>query len=176
MKFYENGSLAMADNITPEQRLEELLADGATTNMAAAASAYEYAPAAGKVAVIERLSVYIEDNVKFTAETYGGLTLSVGITVWVESDGEVAKLLTPLPIKKIGHWALVTGRDAYLTEFSTGTDQMAQVRWTFGRGGGPIVLNGDNADKLIMTIGDDMTALVEHYAQIQGALYDLPAR
>lgn len=178
MKFYKNGSLALADIITPEQRLEELLATdpGGVDNMATTADDYEYAPAAGKVAVIERLNVYIEDNAKFTAITYGAIPLTVGITVWVESGAAEAKMLTPLPVTKIGHWGLVTGRDAYLTEFSTGVNQMAQVRWTFSFGGGPILLDGDDADKLIMTTGDDMTALVAHYAQVQGALFDLPAR
>lgn len=178
MPFYKDGSEAIENNILATERLEELLATnpGGVENMAAVAADYEYAPAAGKVAVLERINIYVEDNVKFTAITYGGLTLAVGITVWIESGGELAKMLTPLPVTNIGHWGLVTGRDAYLTEFSTGVNQMAQVRWTFNRGGGPIVLNGDDGDKLIMTTGEDMSGLVSHYAQAQGGLYDLAGR
>lgn len=143
-----------------------------TTEMAAAGAVYKVAPAVDWTYELYRINGYIEDNGKFQGAYYGATeALATGITLTVENASGTIATLTPYPITKIGHWALVAGVDMKFTDFSVGND-MCMIRWTFAKSGPPIRLRGDDGEFLKFTVGDNLgvggAALVSHLFQVQG--------
>jgi hypothetical protein len=170
----------------PRNRLERLLdtnGDGSgTTDMVSdSPRAYFIQPPPGEIYVIKRINVYIEDgtNEKFDAAKYGATTeLSNGIVLSIQDANGNLATLTPQAITKLGHWDLGAGIDMLVTDFPAGASDLAAVRWTFTRGGGALFLIGDNDEKLVMDVQDDLGAgsaqLVSHIAQVQGFTFRPP--
>ena len=114
-----------------------------------------------------------DTNEKFDASKYGPTTaLTNGIIVTVQDANGNLNTLTPQTITTIGHWNLVTGKDMFFTDFPAGASDMSAVRWSFFKGDVPIYLIGDNEEKLVMDVLDDLgaggAALVSHIVQVQG--------
>lgn len=164
----------------PENRIEQLLStngDGTgVTEMATNPAVYTVTPSVGEICVLRRINMYIECDAgdTFDAAKYGGtLALANGIIVSIEDGDGTIVTLTPQPVKKIGHWDLVAGIDMLFTDFPTGgAADLGAVRWTFSRGGGSLVLNGDEGQFLKYNVQDNLGAggagLISHMAQVQG--------
>jgi hypothetical protein len=131
-----------------------------------------YGPASTERTAVHRLIVEIEDNATITADNYGGVSaLTNGITVKViqgnESTGVVVTdLLDGDPIKNHVNWAA----HCYdVTEHTYGSgNNFVVVRWTFAKSGRPLILDGRINEKLVVTVNDDLSTLVDHQFQIQG--------
>lgn len=125
-------------------------------------------PPPGEVFYLTRLIVSIEDSGALNAGGYGGgAALSNGITITKEENGTpVIDLVDGIPIDHNGAW----GRYAFDTEpvdFGTG-NKFFHVRWTFERTGTLIVLSGNELERLVVGLSDDLSGLASHYFQIQG--------
>jgi len=126
-------------------------------------------PASGEIYIIHRLIAIIRDTSGAAARDYGNITdgLTNGILVRTYRDGVMENDLTDnLPIRSNGEWARVCF-DVELKTWSTG-DEILTVRWTFNNSGNPITLNGGKKEKLVLTLNDDLTGLIQHTFQIQG--------
>lgn len=177
----ENRGLLYRD---PRNKIEQLLdtvgdGTGETEMVGNTPKAFFIQPPRGEIYVINRLNVYIEEgmNEKFDAAKYGATTaLANGIMVTVENESGNLKTLNPLPITKIGHWNLVAGIDMFFTDFPSGTSDLCSVRWSFFKGSGAAFLIGDNGEKIVMNVPDDLSAagLVSHIVQVQGFKFRLP--
>ena len=130
------------------------------------------APPAGEVWVLSRMLLYLDDNVKITGTGYGGIAtpLATGLTITTENAGGAIHDYTPKKIQKTGEWSLVAGVDILPSTFNTGND-FATMRWTFERGGGMIVLDGDAGEFLNVNFPDTLATLVSHYLIVQGRKY-----
>ena len=161
-----------------EDRIEQLLditGDGSgIANMARAADIYKIVPPKGRVYVLSRLTCCMVPGVneKFSAAAYTpDAALPEGIIISVENESGRLKLLNPLPITELAHWALLSGVDVFFTDFPASKTDMAIIRWTFRRGGGPLWLDGDKGEFLQMSVGADLSALGEHFVEVQGLSY-----
>ena len=132
---------------------------------------YFAGPAEGKVWEIERMIVKIQDDSQFTAAKYGGIdTLANGVHVGLHYSGkdgpQVLDLLDGSNITGTAEWSAHC-HDVKVFTFGAG-DNYVSVRWTFGKAGEPIVLHGYHKDKIVVTIRDDLSTLVDHSFVIQG--------
>jgi len=170
--------------VSLEDRIEQLMTlvgDGTgASQMIDNEDIYYVAPPPGEAYVLSRMNVYLEggQSKKFDANMYGSnAALATGIVMTVNNPSSVIKLLTPQPIQKIGHWSLLAGIDVFFTDFPSGKSDMAVVRWSFDRGGGDIVLNGDKEESLRCTIIDPLgsggAGLESHLMQVQGRKFNL---
>lgn len=156
-----------------EYRVDQLMstdgAGGGTTEMTVATpTKFYYTPPGNRVATLERMLVYVEDNAKFAGGYGGAAALTNGLMIHVEDEnGRTIHDFTPNTIKKNGHWGLLAGVDVIVTDVSAGNDFML-VRWTFGRAGAPLVLNGLEGEKLVIHVQDAMNTLVSHLCVVQG--------
>ena len=127
-------------------------------------------PAAGQVYRINRILISIEDGSGFKAGLYGGLAaLSTGLSLKVEdASGTLVDFMDGVPVKTNGQWARVCF-DVDLKSWSASpTEELLVVRLTFSKFGQAVRLDGDNAEKLVMTLSDNMTGLLSHYFKVQG--------
>ena len=117
---------------------------------------------------IERMIVMIQDTGAFDADKYGnGITLTNGIRVYVRDIADaVIEELTMFPILSSGDWA---GHCHDLNHFAFGTgDEIATVRWTFGKSGKPITLDFSKGEYLEVLLNDSFVGLVKHRFGVQG--------
>jgi hypothetical protein len=161
-----------AGTISASSKLEQLFdttGDGSgTTEMAAASAIYKVVPPAGTIYDVHRINVYVEDNTKFEGGKYAGAaSLINGIDITVHNAGGSVLRFTQQKVKKIGHWDLLAGIDMLFTNFTSGND-LAAIRWTIARSGPPMTLNGDAGEFIQIEVGDDLSSLVSHMAQVQG--------
>jgi hypothetical protein len=129
-----------------------------------------YQPDAGKIAYIRRMIVHVQDTGGFDAAKYGNnLDFAFGIGVGVYT-GSGATLVNDLvdgnKIKTNADWGHVC-YDVSLVDFGIG-DEFLQVRWTFGKSGQIIRLDGDRLDRFAITLDDNMTGLNDHRFVLQG--------
>lgn len=165
-------ALARPETTEPKHKVDRLLdtvGDGSgSTEMAGASAVYFCKPPHGKKYTLSRVNVYIEDNGKFRGDRYGSsASLTNGINVTLYGTSGSLFCYTPQTIKKIGHWHLLAGVDMYFTNFPVGNDIVA-VRWSFWKGSGYMVLDGNKGEFLEFKVQDDLSDLVSHLAQIQG--------
>jgi hypothetical protein len=125
-------------------------------------------PPAGQVFNVERMIIHVQDATLLAAG-YGGLSaLSNGIEVKIVNDsGVLVDLTDDTPVKSLAHW----GRycyDSQILGFGAG-DDFFSARWTFGKAGQPIQLDGDSNERIEVSINDDLTGLVDHTFLIQGS-------
>jgi hypothetical protein len=156
-----------------------LVGDGtnqaANVNGASTAVKLWSGPADGKIWHIERMIILVEDNAVFNAQNYGGVaTLANGVTVQRKSGGATGTveqdLLDGTTVKSGVGWAAHCYDYTYHQHGSG--DNFFVVRWTFGKSGKPLKLDGGNTDVLVATINDDLSTLVAHHFIIQGVEYD----
>ena len=118
---------------------------------------------------ITRLIVSYQDGSGGTDAEYGNLNaaLSNGITVHVDSaaDVELLDLTDGVPITFNAGWGALCFDYAVKNQGSAANDLWV-IRWTFERSGRPLLLKP--GEKLVMSIQDDLTNLVNHYAMAQG--------
>lgn len=142
-------------------------------NYAGAPAQFYIAPPAGKVFHIERILVCLEDTNGFSASEYGntGGPLTNGATLQkrVGATTVAIDFTSGYPVKTNTGWASF----CYDTDLKTwgGGNELLVVRWTFGRTGGSLRLDGDavgGPDRLTVILNDDLTGLVGHMFQVQG--------
>jgi hypothetical protein len=110
----------------------------------------------------------IDDNFN-NATLYGSIVgaLTNGISIHIEnSAGDTVKDFTPINIKRSHDWALLAGVDSSVIG-AAGADAL-KIRWTFMRGYDDIILNGDKGEKLVLTIRDNLTTMVDQLVMVQG--------
>ena len=177
----EKRLIAEAPMIMPENRIDQYLRDGngagsihAIGNYLAVPDTFEWRPETHRMAHITRMIVLIEDDDNFGATSYGGivggLTNGIHINVRNSLDGDaiVADLDDQEPVYTNTDWA---GLCHDMTAFVFGTgqnNQVATVRWTFEKAGGPLMLHGAKGHYLTVELSDDLSTLVDHRFLIQG--------
>lgn len=128
---------------------------GVINLIGAAPAAYTVTPGAGEKIRLKRLNMLQIDANFNNATGYGaGSALTNGITITVENGSGVIKDYTPEPIKTTYEWALLAGVDAS-TVGGAGAD-VNIIRWTFEKGCGDIILDGDKGEFLKVDFGDAM--------------------
>ncbi len=158
----------------------DLVGDGSGTNDSAINGAvtpqeFTYRPAIDPVynepivALLERMNIYLETASRITPALYGDVDLSsgVGLTVTVKNADGVIHDFTPNAITTTQHWGLLAGSDVSPSAFAAGVDAV-NVRWTFSKGGDPLVLDGRNGEYLSVLISDDLSGLTSQLMQVQG--------
>lgn len=141
----------------------------ANGNYASAADDFYIKPPVGTRYEIDRLIVFIQDTGAFDAELYGnGAILTNGISLLqLNFDGTTRVDLTGgLSIKSNADW----GRLCYDVDVKTwGTgDEVLLARFTFSKFGGPLTLDGDAGQSLVVRLNDNLSALVYHYFTVEG--------
>ena len=132
-----------------------------------AATDYFVRPGPLEKFVLRRMNLWEVDGSFTDAAGYGaGSALSVGISITVENGTEVIKNYTPVRIKTTYEWSLLAGIDN--TAVFSGGDDAHVVRWTFGRGGGNITLDGSKGEFLRVSYGDAMDFMTFVRIQVQG--------
>ena len=126
---------------------------------------------------VERLIVHIADTANFSADNYGGLgsPLGNGIVVRTSDMNSNVKALTADPILDNAGWGAYCYDVQYIS-FGSG-DNFVQVRWTFGKSGVPVSLDGATGMRLEVVLQDDFSGLNEHTFQVQGTSvldYNIP--
>lgn len=128
---------------------------------------YQYKPT--ELEVIQRIVVQVRDNATLAAEKYGGLAeLTNGIMLELkDSEGTtILDLLDGRNINSLADWGGYC-YDVNPSAWGNG-DNFAQIRWTFGKSGQPLRIDGQTGEYLQLTVQDDLSALVGHTAMLQG--------
>ena len=152
------------------QQFLSTVGDGTgVTEMATTPATYKIVPAAGVEYRLERMLIKIVDAAKFSGDQYFGVgaALTNGILVAVKDASGTITNYTPAPIKTSADWGLLAGPDVALTDVTAGEDMLI-IRWTFAKGGGPIILSGDDGMWLEMQIQDTLAEATSHQATVQG--------
>lgn len=138
-----------------------------------AATIFKIQPPAGEIYHLNRLMVYIEDVGTFDSGSYGnGISLTNGVKFRISDNSGVLHDMTPINIKKNVHWDR-TFFDVKINNYGTGNEALIG-RWTFANDyGAPVILNGDNNERLEVVLEDDFTGLVEHYFLTKGTKHDI---
>jgi hypothetical protein len=125
-------------------------------------------PPAGEVYVVERMLVAIVAAGQVLASKYGDQNaLSNGLLVVVERDEDLlADLTDEVPIKTNSDWGRLCF-DVLSSGVGPG-DTYVLIRWTFGRAGKPIFLDGDRDDALVVLAHDTFAPLTSHTFMVQG--------
>ena len=119
---------------------------------------------------LHRLIIHISDTTGMQSQDYGniGSGLTTGYTIQIKNatDGVILDLCDGTVIKTNGS----IGRYCYdvdLKNWGSG-DEFIQARWSFSKGGSPIVLEPNW--KISITLNDDCSGLLEHYFMVQGTV------
>lgn len=160
------------ENIPKERHLFQNVSSvgdgtGVIDLIGAAAAAYTITPGSGEKFTLKRLTMMQIDGNFNSATGYGaGSALTNGITVTVENGSGVIVNYTPAPIKRTYEWALLAGVDAS-TVGGAGSDANL-VRWTFSKGAGDILLDGDKGEFFKIDFGDAMSFMTSIRILLQG--------
>lgn len=142
----------------------------ATGDYSVTAGYFKIQPPRNALYAITRLIVFVEDGgPTLSADEYGGLAaLTNGIRVEVRDNTTDVKndLTDGVTIKSNAAWSRVC-YDATPSNYGSG-NVFLSVRWTFERSGGPIYLEGRNAERLVVKLTDSFTGLVDHTFLAQG--------
>jgi hypothetical protein len=135
----------------------------------AAQGHFYIAPPSDEIWAIERVLIYIEGVGQFSATKYGplaALTNGILIEIHRESTGERFDLTAGIPLKTSAD----ISRHCYdVTHFNWGVGAEAMgARWTFAKGGAPIVLDGSKGDHLDVIAQDDFSGLDSHTFKFDG--------
>lgn len=142
----------------------------ANGNYSGAAEEFFIAPDEGEDWTITRMLVNIADEAVMQAEEYGnlGAALTNGVKVEVHNDsGLVYSLTDPnYPVKTNAGWAAYMF-DVHLLTWGSG-DELLNGRWTFAKSGVPVRLRSRFGEKLVVTVNDNLTGLLNHQFLVQG--------
>jgi hypothetical protein len=129
-------------------------------------------PAAGELFEVSRLIVNIASDSVLAAGKYGSLdALTTGLNVYVD-DGNGEILLTKLPIKTHEDWAALC-HDSVALNYGNVAGKAISVRWSFFKSGSGLWLSGNNDNKLIVRLSDDMTGLTRHTFYANGIKHNI---
>lgn len=138
-----------------------------TGNYAAEAQIFKIQAASNQVLAIKRMIVLVEDAGTFDSGSYGNaITLTNGLILRHVNDEGTVLTLTPDPIKTNPHWAKYC-YDTAISAYGSGNEHLA-VRWTFTRGSGAIILNGEKNGRIELVANDDFSGLVAHTFMMEG--------
>jgi hypothetical protein len=155
----------------PEKGLYRVLdtnGDGTgTIQQATTADKYFIQPPEGVMYVLKRVNIYVEDTNFNSAALYGTITLTNGIKSYVETDdGIIINFTAQQTIKTSYQWGLLAGSDVPVQGGAL-ADPL-NIRWTFSKGMGDIILSGNKGERFVMETQDDMSALASQLAMVQG--------
>jgi len=121
--------------------------------------------------VLYRMIVTVRDGGSFDSGSYGnGITLTNGIKFYVKDDThQDDRIITTTPILTNPDWGIYC-YDTVLSNYGSGDEQLS-VRWTFAKGGRPVILDGDKNEEVGLILNDDFSGLKGHYFNMQGLLY-----
>jgi len=142
--------------------------DDATGDYSGGQEIFYIQPPAGTVYRIARLLVFVRDS-KVNADDYGAITsgLSTGIGVRTQDDsGTLIDLVDGDKVQTSAEWAHHC-YDATALAWGAGNEFLT-VRWTFAKSGTVLRLDGDQNERLEVTLDDDMTGLLAHQFLVQG--------
>jgi hypothetical protein len=136
------------------------------------------APPAARTFYVERLIVFVEDVGTIDPGKYGtDIVLVNGVTVALKDDkGVILDLTDGKPIMTNAQW----GRFCYDMDVMELAEQPGQgpppgrghsamvVRWSFFKGGAPLVINGARREYFAITLHDDFSDLVSQTFMLQG--------
>jgi hypothetical protein len=139
-----------------------------TTAAHAAETDYYIQPPAGQKWHVHRMIWSLVAAKGFEIEEYGDQTALVGgVSIVVSRNGTEEVLNSGHPFKDNGDLAHVCYDVSWLKWTNT-TNEQAVARWSFDKGGGPIVLTSD--DKLIVRFlaGSDTSGVTDNHWCFQG--------
>lgn len=136
----------------------------ANGNYAATAEEFFIQPPAGQLFTIHHLMVEIVDTASIDAGKYGtGIILTNGIGITIENGALLVDLTHNLKIKTTAEWAYLAGpNNIQVFNWGAGNDIFIAEIAIANHFGKAITLNGDLSEKLIITLNDDFTGLVNH--------------
>lgn len=155
-------------------RILDTVGDGTGTFEQANATPAKYfiQPPAGVTYSLRRMLIYAQDGNFNSAGNYGAITdgLTNGILCYIENDadGILANFTGQQAIKTTYQWGLLAGSDVPV-QGAAGSDPL-NVRWTFNKGCGNLLLSGDKGERFVMETRDDLSALDSQMAMIQGRI------
>lgn len=119
---------------------------------------FEIAPPAEEIWSMERVLI-VMTAVGMKAQTFGGMVaLTNGIRFIQERGGvEVEDFLDGETVKTNADFGLLAGVDNIVQGLPA--DDLLNVRWTLGKAGFPMFLRGNDQEKLIAVIQDDLTVI-----------------
>ena len=165
--------LATGKAIGPENLIFQTLSNGTTDDAigdySSTVEKFTFAPAAGRIAELERMIVHIEDVGALPSDKYGyDVVLTNGIRIYVrDGDDEIITTMDAgIPVKTNGSWSAMCYDVNNLT-WGAGSDTIA-VRWTFAKAGYPLRLDARKGHYLSVELNDDFTGLVMHHFLVQG--------
>lgn len=124
---------------------------------------------------ISTLILEIADNSSFTQDGYGGIpALTNGIKFFIERNGVKNFFTDPIAFKTNGE--LITQSNEFEIIPFAGGAQAIVYRLDFSLFADASWLNGDNADKLGVTVNDNFTSLPFHRFSVLGSTQGPKAR
>lgn len=129
---------------------------------------FKIQPAANQMFILHRMLVFIKDTTGIDADAYGnGIVLTNGINIkYSHAAGVVVDMVDGIPITVNGDWGRLC-YDVELKAWGAGNEILV-VRWTFDKAGEPLVLNGADGDRFVVSLNDDFSGLLAHYFMVQG--------
>jgi hypothetical protein len=121
--------------------------------------------------ILKRMNIYAQDLAFTSADNYGAISggLANGIKVYIENDNGVIKDFTDqMTIKTTYQWGLFAGVDA--TSIGGAGSDPFNVRWTFARTCGDIILVGSDNERFVVETQDSLADLDSHICQVQGCI------
>tara|TARA_Y100000310_G_scaffold343923_1_gene453954 strand:- start:1501 stop:2037 length:537 start_codon:yes stop_codon:yes gene_type:complete len=158
----------------PDAVVSEFFSNGSTSQMigdySVTPNTFEYQPAAGSKVLVHRIIVSIADTGGLDAGRYGNnITITNGIVFRIENDsGTMADLTAGGTIKTNADWAAYCHDLAYI-DFGSGANYLS-ARWSFDKFGPPVLLDGDNNERLEIVLNDDFSGLTSHRVLVQGTI------
>lgn len=156
--------LPLTDDGTPTGS-EDMTVDGSST-----AVPFWIEPQSGQnLLLIRRALIFVRDNGTWTSEKYGSITngLTTGVKFEIQDgDDNVIKLLTPSPVQNNAGWKAVC-YDSTI-ESVGGGDSFLGARWSFFKDDNRDGLFLGVGEKLVCTIQDDLTDLVNMHVCVRG--------
>ena len=131
---------------------------------------FDVVPASGKIFVVTRVMITVEDSGTFNGEGYGVLAaLTNGVVVTLRDASGVVATLTPDPVKRNLDW----GTLCYDISFTDGfaSNQALLARWTFAkekRSG--LILDQRKGLFIRVALSDDLQGLINHKFLFKGEM------
>jgi len=163
----------------PEDMLFKFFKDASPTfNLAkdysgAGAEDVSLAPAAGEIWEVNRIIVELRASTALVAAGWGsGAALTNGLTLKVFAGAsEKLDLLDGHTIKANGDWGGLCFDVLGLGSVNPAVTTYLHARWTFGKTGAPITLQGNLGHKLVLGLSDDLSDsgdVTHFHVQLQG--------
>ena len=161
----------MSVPVHPRDRISAFLTAGGTAraigDYSSTPTRFTWTPLPGRIGLIHRMIISIEDAGAFDAAKYGNnivLTGGIKLSVRKVADDSQVHDYTAGKVYTNSDWA-ARAFDADVKSWGVGNEILV-VRWTFTRAGSPIVI--DDSLYLSIDLEDDFTELVNHRFKIQG--------